>query len=240
MAANALLLLGRLDGVLWMPAGDVIITEGSERPFCVGVGGNSGSGSGASRRTAGNTPGGGDRRSLLPLNGSMSSSSSSSAEGGGRGRGEGFVGVLCGRADKRPPALLTGLPGRCTVALSFPLASSLCSRPVSDSCSVRAVIGSLALPWWLGGLPASEAAGTGAGDASADCRALDEVRRWRMSGFDRARLALVGEANDGRFSREERRVVLSDEEGSSGSSFTDTLVVGDVLRRFAADVSIET
>lgn len=100
--------------------------------------------------------------------------------------------------------------------------------------------GSLELLWWLVGLPSSEAAGTGAGDASADCRALDEARRWRISGFDRARLALVGDANDRRFSREERRVALSDEEGSLDSLFTRTLVVGDVLRRFGADVSIET
>lgn len=143
-------------------------------------------------------------------------SSSSSADGGGRGRGEGFVGVLLGRIAKAPPALLTGLPGRSTVA------------------------GSSALPWWLVGLPGSEAAGTGADDASADCRALDEARRWRMSGLDRARLALVGDANEGRFSREERRVALSDDEGSLDSLFTDTLVVGDVLRRFGADASIET
>jgi hypothetical protein len=55
-----------------------------------------------------------------------------------------------------------------------------------------------------------------------------------MSGFDRARLALVGDANDVRLGREERRVTLLDEAGSS----IRTLVVGDVLRRLGADVSI--
>ncbi len=59
-----------------------------------------------------------------------------------------------------------------------------------------------------------------------------------MSGLDRARLALVGDANDGRLSREERRVALSDEAGSL-DSFTATLVVGEVLRRLGADASIQ-
>jgi|GraSoiStandDraft_24_1057298.scaffolds.fasta_scaffold2630664_2 hypothetical protein len=58
-----------------------------------------------------------------------------------------------------------------------------------------------------------------------------------MSGLDRARLALVGDANDGRFNLVERRVALSDDAGSL-DSFTGTLVVGDVLRRLGADVSI--
>lgn len=49
---------------------------------------------------------------------------------------------------------------------------------------------------------------------------------------------MVGDANEGRLRREERRVALSDEAGSL-DSFTGTLVVGDVLRLFGADVSIE-
>lgn len=109
-AARALLLLGRLDGVLCIPGGEVTTEDGSERPFCVGVGGSSGS----SGWISGRTPGGGDRRSRLPLNGSMSSSSS--AEGGGRGLGKSLVGDLLGLKDKLPPALLRGLVGRPTVA----------------------------------------------------------------------------------------------------------------------------
>lgn len=60
-----------------------------------------------------------------------------------------------------------------------------------------------------------------------------------MPGFDLARLAFVGDAKDGRFSREERRVTLSDEAGPS-DSFTGTLEVGDVFRRLGADASIGT
>lgn len=66
---------------------------------------------------------------------------------------------------------------------------------------------------------------------------LDEARRCRTSGLDRARLDLVGDANEGRFSRDERRVALSIEEGSLVWS-TGTLVVGEVLRRLGADDSI--
>lgn len=55
--------------------------------------------------------------------------------------------------------------------------------------------------------------------------------------MDRARLAFVGDANDGLLSREDRRVALSDEAGSLELSI-GTLVVGEVLRRLGADVSM--
>ncbi|KAK5633290.1 hypothetical protein RRF57_009003 [Xylaria bambusicola] len=158
-------------------------------------------------------------------------SSSSSAEGGGKGLGEGLLGVLLGLIARLPAVVLTGLFGCSTVALSFSTPSPSCSRPVSDACSNWAVTRSVTLPSWLVGLPGSEAAG-----GSSSSLGWLALRLWRISGLERARLALVGDAKDGRFNREDRRVALS-EEGSL-DSFTGTLVVGDVLRRLGADASI--
>jgi hypothetical protein len=55
--------------------------------------------------------------------------------------------------------------------------------------------------------------------------------------LDRARLAFVGDANEGLLSRKDRRVALSDEGGSLELSI-GTLVFGEVLRRLGADASM--
>lgn len=67
--------------------------------------------------------------------------------------------------------------------------------------------------------------------------ALEALRRSRMSGFDRARLAFVGDAKDGLRCRG-GRLAGEFKVGGASESPTGTLVVGDVFLRFGAE-SIE-
>jgi hypothetical protein len=65
------------------------------------------------------------------------------------------------------------------------------------------------------------------------------VRRSRISGFVRARLALVGETKDGRRLLVERLVASPDDNGADASDpLNATLEVGEVFRRFGAEVSM--
>ena len=101
-SARALLLNARLEGVLWIPAGEVLTEAGSDIPFSVGVGGSSSSSTGT-LGTVGRTPVGGERCRTRPRKGSMKGSSSSvSVGGGGKGLGEGLWAILRVREGKVP------------------------------------------------------------------------------------------------------------------------------------------
>lgn len=219
LSANALLLLGRLVGVLWIPIGEVLIEVGSDIPFSVGVGGSSGSSdSGA--------PGGGERRNTRPLNGFISSSSS--AEGGGNGRGDGLFGVLRGLEAIAPVARRTGLHG-----WSADIDCDRCGSrlPASLSCCICRLSELLCREVSL--LLTTDIVG-----ASCEGRPLETLLRSRISGFDRARLAFVGDAKDG-ICRRADRFNNPSEDGGASEPPTGTLVVGDVFRRFGAEESIE-
>ena len=102
----ALLLKARLEGVLWIPAGEVFREAGSVIPFSVGVGGSSGSSSGTTG-TVGRTPVGGERCRTRPRKGSIGSSSS--VGGGGKGLGEGLWAILRVREGKAPAPCRVGV-----------------------------------------------------------------------------------------------------------------------------------
>lgn len=186
----------------------------------MGVGGSSGSsGNGA--------PGGGERRSTRPLNGLTNSSSS--VEGGGNGRGDGLFGVLRGLAAIAPVARRTGLHGG--------LAKGGCAR-----CTSRPSAASVSLPFrsisgfCCESISAKKPSASDATGASLDSRVLEAFLRSRMSGLDRARLALVGDANDGICRLVDR---LTDPSEGGAEPSIGTLVVGEVFRRFEAEGSIE-
>jgi hypothetical protein len=151
--------------------------ERSDNPFSVGVGGSSGS----SGTTVGKTPRGGERRSIRPRKGSISSSSS--VGGGGSGLGEGRFGVLRGRAAIPPVRRRTGLFGGAPESACCPPRVDL---PISDRPSGGATPWSASLWGELPGCEARVSSLAGFG--------LAAVRRSRTSGFERARLDLVGDA----------------------------------------------
>ena len=241
LSARDLLLLGRLDGVLWIPDGGVLTTGSG----CSGVGGSSGS----SCTTSGITPAG-DRCSPLPTKG-LRISSSSSGPGGGSGRGLGLIDERRGFAVNPPPTFRAGdfaklalilLAGALKRLLDVPLASWLASIDPSpgsatsgsdslSSCALSALSTSSPSPSGLPGLDALGSASCAEVEA-AGCRLLN------MSGLCRARLAFVGDAKDGRIDR----LVL--ELGGESVGVVDlfasiaTELVGDVLRRLGADNSI--
>lgn len=159
---------------------------GSDRPACIGVGGRSGS----SRSMRGRTPVGGDR--LRPRRWKGSTTSSSSCARGGNGRGDGrLIGFPLG----------PGLPvkPRAAVAMTRP-SCDLRAPPLPASRSLLGPFGSDAR-WSSSSLPVT----------------LDfcVVRRLAMSEFVRFRLALVGEAKDGR--RGFVEVALASPAGADGS-----------------------
>lgn len=175
------------NGLLWIPRGGVDDTGSGT------AGGSSGSGGGGI-----DTPVFGDRRNVCPMKGF--SSSSPSGAGGGSGLGLGFAGDLRGAAAKLPLILRTDRPELGPASLwrvsSFSRPGSLAGifsavvsgRVVSTSaklCSLPAMLGRRAVGRELEGF-----------DGEAE-RLLSRI--W---GLCRARLALVGDAKDGRLRRD--------------------------------------
>jgi hypothetical protein len=233
LSASARLLLGRLDGVLWIPMGDVFTSDGSATPFWVGVGGNSGS----SRSRTGKTPRGGERRRARPLNGS--SSSSSCAAGAGNGRGEGLFIERLGLAPIPPIGRRIGLSDS---AIGGPdmFAAAVSGSTGSEAGWFSDAPSSCAVSCWSSSFLPVLLGRESAGALACPC-ARWALRRSRMSGLARPRLALVGEAKEGRRRRADGLLLApcpaSSDEGAS-EALTGTLEVGDVLRRLGADVSI--
>lgn len=217
------------NGLEWIPRGGVDETiSGTE-------GGNSGSGisdsgsgsdSGIEAEGRPGASGGGDRRRTRPRNGLASSSSSEA--GGGNGRGFGLFGVRLAAAPMLPPARRIDRPapgvGSASSVLPTSLSNTLSARRIAKSsdglCSTGSSLGACG--------KARRALGLFWGDV--------ERRLSRISGLWCARLALVGEAKDGRF----RRAVVSasGDVGVVDAPAMSREVRGDVRRRFGADSSI--
>lgn len=200
-------------------------------PFSVGVGGSSGS-SGSSGSWMGRTPRGKDLRSALPLKGS--NSSSSCADGGGKGRGDGWFSDRRGFPRIPPRNRRFGLCGSDTSA-SAPILGCIGSdagrfSDAPSSCAVNACSSTATLPALVERL-CSGALG---------CPSVrDALRCSSTSGFARTRLALVGDAKEGRRLLLERLVApLDDDRAEPSDPLNRTLVVGEVLRRLGAASSI--
>ncbi|KLU87306.1 hypothetical protein MAPG_06307 [Magnaporthiopsis poae ATCC 64411] len=174
--------------------------------------------------------------------------SSSAGPGGGSGRGGSLTGVLLGIADSRPPGppmFLSGDRDGSRLWLVPPCDASL----PSTSCSRWPSAGSdTSLPASLASCDASCSGGAAAAPLllarAAAAAAVVALRLSRTSGLCLARLALVGEAKDGRPSPLDKAPGA----GSVGVMlvwwspfwllFTGTDLLGDVFRRLGADVSI--
>lgn len=215
LSANALLRLGRREGVLCIPDGGVL-TTGSGRS---GVGGSSGSGTSTSGSTPRDTPG------IVRPDIAFNNSSSTSGAGGGSGLGVGRVGVPAG------PSRLAG--DRRTLSPSDAGRATPSREP--DRSSIWVLIARVKLPV-LSGVAAREADGGASGEDRSRLGWLS--RRLRMSGLCRSRLARVGEANDGRLGNDPAGGSASRGVVDSVSGWTGTAVRGDVLRLLGAEVSI--
>ena len=157
----------------------------------------------------------------------FSSSSSSSGAGGGSGLGVGLAGLLEGpgrlAGDRRMPS--PSDPGS---------AGGLRSRAPerSSSWTLMARVKLLV----LSGVAAREAEGPASGEDRSRLGWLS--LRLKMSALYRSRVALVGEANEGRLGDEPGRDKASRGVVDSGSGCRAMAVRGDVRRRLGAEVSI--
>lgn len=200
-----------------------------------GVGGNSGSGGGA---TTGSTPVlRGDRCRARPTKGLLNTSSSFSGAGGGNGLGWGRLGERRAGCPPRvvPPALLTGDRDRELSSLSPVLSGGLWAvvaasagwaaeddaPPFPSECCSGCAGGAFELS------AASSASGESGCDAGSSSARVDAV--WRADAVD-----LVGDSGVGCSC-----VGCCDGGGSGGVvDSTGTEEVGDVLRLLGADDSI--
>lgn len=216
-SANALLRLGRFEGVLCMPDGGVLTTGSG----CSGVGGSSGSGT----TTSGSTPR--DRGGPRPGT-AFNISPSSSGPGGGSGRGIGLF-----------PAASAGsrLGGDRKTLLSSDAACTPPWRAPERSSSW--VLNARVRPPVLSGVTARAAEGGASGEDRSLLGSLS--RRLRISGLNLSRVARVGDANEGRLGR------LATAPGRGGASrgvvdsssgWMAIAVRGDVRRLFGAGSSM--
>jgi hypothetical protein len=221
------------------------VTIGSSNPRSVGVGGSSGSGCVSGSLSKPVRP---DSRVLLDCG--LRRSSSASGPGGGSGLGFGLIGDRRGRVERPPPNFLAKdieLEGPEIPSLAGTCLPGCFSSMISSSrCCI---LGARLVSSWM-----LDRAGTGVVFSSVPPSvAPGGCLRLRISGLCRAKLALVGDANDGRFFLERRGddVVSAlvaavgvgadldaDLEVDCAGESTVAAVLADVLRRFRAGSSI--